>query len=234
MTGNAASVRRAWATRLGLSVEQYNALVAAGQKWCGGCKEWHPTSRFGQDRTRYDGLTSRCLNARARKVNGPNRRVRLRMAGHGLAWCRSCSAWLPISDIRGGACRTHRNEAARRFYARNAPAIRAQKTARMRGLDPIPPWWRAERFEDFDNLCAYGCGRQAKAIDHVWPVSRGGQSRPDNLVPACTTCNSRKKAADPSPWLTRFCIAFPDLFANFVSLNFEAAGFFDPDMMEVA
>lgn len=39
--------------------------------------------------------------------------------------------------------------------------------------------------------CRY-CGRPAQALDHVWPQSRGGDDHPNNLVPACTSCNSIK------------------------------------------
>lgn len=41
--------------------------------------------------------------------------------------------------------------------------------------------------------CAY-CGRDDVALtqDHVVPVSRGGGTTADNIVPACKPCNSRK------------------------------------------
>jgi hypothetical protein len=39
--------------------------------------------------------------------------------------------------------------------------------------------------------CRY-CGDPAEAMDHVWPQGRGGDDHPNNLVPACKRCNSRK------------------------------------------
>lgn len=40
-------------------------------------------------------------------------------------------------------------------------------------------------------LCRY-CGNPAAALDHVWPRARGGDDHPNNLVPACLSCNSTK------------------------------------------
>lgn len=34
-------------------------------------------------------------------------------------------------------------------------------------------------------------------LDHVFPASRGGQTRPDNLVTACKPCNQRKSDRTP-------------------------------------
>ena len=39
--------------------------------------------------------------------------------------------------------------------------------------------------------CSY-CAKTADTIDHVWPRSRGGDDHPNNLVPACRSCNSSK------------------------------------------
>jgi 5-methylcytosine-specific restriction endonuclease McrA len=39
----------------------------------------------------------------------------------------------------------------------------------------------------------YLCGRPAKTMDHVKPLSKGGSHWPSNLRPCCNSCNSRKK-----------------------------------------
>lgn len=46
----------------------------------------------------------------------------------------------------------------------------------------------------------YWCGGDFESIDHVVPVARGGLDLLDNLVPACTRCNSLKSDADPEGW----------------------------------
>lgn len=61
-------------------------------------------------------------------------------------------------------------------------------------------WWRKK--------CApgrcYYCGRQVKpselTMDHLIPLSRGGRSVRENLVPACKECNNKKKYLLPWEW----------------------------------
>ena len=45
----------------------------------------------------------------------------------------------------------------------------------------------------YKEKCAY-CGIKSKTLtqDHVTPLSKGGTHTPDNIVPACPTCNFRK------------------------------------------
>lgn len=58
-----------------------------------------------------------------------------------------------------------------------------------------------DRVSHHGKTCRY-CGDPAEAIDHVWPKARGGDDHPNNLVPACTACNSWKHA---DSWLTDRC-----------------------------
>jgi len=54
--------------------------------------------------------------------------------------------------------------------------------------------------ELYGNACAY-CGRPGKmTMDHVVPISRGGGTTADNVVPACQSCNSSKNARTPQEW----------------------------------
>jgi 5-methylcytosine-specific restriction endonuclease McrA len=47
----------------------------------------------------------------------------------------------------------------------------------------------------FDHRCAY-CGRkmQRLTMDHLTPISKGGNHTKSNIVPACRSCNSTKRA----------------------------------------
>ncbi len=45
--------------------------------------------------------------------------------------------------------------------------------------------------DKFQGLCAY-CPLPADTMDHIVPTARGGRHTPDNVVPACRSCNSRK------------------------------------------
>lgn len=67
--GNALGALKVAAHRVGLRLDEYQARVASGQKWCTRCKCWHATDEFGRDRSRGDGLDSHCF--RARHVDQP-------------------------------------------------------------------------------------------------------------------------------------------------------------------
>jgi 5-methylcytosine-specific restriction endonuclease McrA len=55
----------------------------------------------------------------------------------------------------------------------------------------------------FGGRCAY-CGTDGPMQqDHRMPVSRGGATVPENIVPACPACNNRKSAAHPDDWPIR-------------------------------
>lgn len=79
--------------------------------------------------------------------------------------------------------------------------------------------WRGEEVVDythqdwkevmifFGGECAYcGCtplkGKRLTK-DHLKPVSEGGLTTPDNIVPACASCNSSKGAEDFKDWYMR-------------------------------
>ena len=50
----------------------------------------------------------------------------------------------------------------------------------------------------YKNRCAY-CNRKTKklTIDHVVPLAKNGGHVPENLVPACLSCNSSKQDREP-------------------------------------
>ena len=51
---------------------------------------------------------------------------------------------------------------------------------------------RALIYQRDDNTCQY-CGSQKKlTVDHVIPRSRGGQDTWENMVVACSSCNTKK------------------------------------------
>lgn len=212
MGQTAAGALKVAAGRIGVTVDEYTARLAVGDKWCMGCRRWRRRAEFWIDRTRGDGLASKCVECHvARRDNParPGKRERRLRAEQGQAWCRGCADWLPVTEVSQGACRVHLNEQARAWYAENRAAVVARKVARRRRLAPVPDWWRIEQFELFGGLCAYGCGRPATALDHIWPVARGGVTDPGNLAPICTTCNSRKSDHDPAPWVDLGLEAFP-------------------------
>ncbi len=78
-------------------------------------------------------------------------------------------------------------------------AVRQQKQARRRGIAPLSLDQAQALLEKFDGRCAY-CPRPAATWDHVEPVAKGGLTRLGNVVPACVSCNSSKRARDVEEW----------------------------------
>ena len=104
--------------------------------------------------------------------------------------------------------RYYRDHRAGRMAANNArrrchPEWRIQDQQRRRARKRLLPatltrdQWRAIKAA-YRNRCAY-CGERSRRLtqDHVIPVSKGGGYTPDNIVPACRSCNARKQAGPP-------------------------------------
>ena len=80
-------------------------------------------------------------------------------------------------------------------------AINADVIALMeRGGGPIYPSARLKQdiLERDQHLCQY-CGRMARIVDHVVPLSLGGPSVSYNLVASCQRCNMIKKGRSGFP-----------------------------------
>jgi len=61
-------------------------------------------------------------------------------------------------------------------------------------------WWSSRIAK---GLCHYCGGTFTPAdltMDHIIPITRGGKSVRNNLVPCCKECNSRKKYLLPMEW----------------------------------
>lgn len=86
--------------------------------------------------------------------------------------------------------------------------IKARRRARKIGVEVenFTAEQLAERWALFDNRCAY-CGDAATQKDHFVPISKGGSHSLKNLVPACRSCNSSKKDADPWLWLSKRAVS---------------------------
>lgn len=63
--------------------------------------------------------------------------------------------------------------------------------------------WEAIK-EVFDNRCAYCGSDDSLARDHFYPFSKGGDFMVGNVIPACQTCNSSKKAKLFENWYPNY------------------------------
>lgn len=72
---------------------------------------------------------------------------------------------------------------------------RARRKAVLNDLT-VAQWEEIQ--QAYSHRCAY-CGNKPKRLtqDHIIPLSKGGQHTVSNIVPACASCNSKKKAGPP-------------------------------------
>ena len=61
-------------------------------------------------------------------------------------------------------------------------------------------WWQQKTASGTCYYCSRKVGFKNLTMDHIIPLSRGGLSTKDNLVPCCKDCNTRKKNSLPAEW----------------------------------
>lgn len=75
---------------------------------------------------------------------------------------------------------------------------RRAKSAELPSTLTFQQWENAK--EHFGRKCCY-CGQEKKLVqEHFVPVSGGGGYTPDNIVPACTSCNNSKGGKSFNEW----------------------------------
>ncbi len=90
---------------------------------------------------------------------------------------------------------------SRDFFDFDAPDDAEIRTERAKARDLRKTrWWQQKTAS---GKC-YFCGKKVKfkdiTMDHLVPLSRGGRSTKDNLVPCCKACNTKKKGMMPLEW----------------------------------
>ncbi len=61
-------------------------------------------------------------------------------------------------------------------------------------------WWKNRLAQGICHWCGKRFTPDELTMDHIVPVTRGGKSSRNNVVPACKECNSRKKYLLPMEW----------------------------------
>ena len=183
---------------------------------------WNRAHRLGLPRRRREDRPETRAQSSARAKTGEIRRgkftrpVEVRGGVEGKVCAGPCGAFLPLErfaqheDCAGGrraVCTTCEGRVAyarnpkriirnvRAYQARNADTERLRKRAsnrRRHGRMAEGPGLSVETVRALlAQPCAY-CGAPATTLDHDVPVSRGGVHGPENVVPACASCNFKK------------------------------------------
>ncbi len=61
-------------------------------------------------------------------------------------------------------------------------------------------WWKRRCAKGICHYCEKNTPPNELTMDHIVPLVRGGKSTRGNIVPACKTCNTRKKNLLPMEW----------------------------------
>lgn len=121
---------------------------------------------------------------------------------------------------------------AEEYYQRNKEKLKKQTTMRVRNQRAfekgasetltLSDWEKV--LEKFDNRCAY-CGGEGFPLglgaDHLIPLNHGGKNTPDNVVPCCRSCNSRKHTMPFFVWYPQQKFFDPDKLAKIVQHRME-------------
>lgn len=182
------------------------------QKHCPSCNQTRDAADFSKDTSRKDGLRGRCkLCDRAnskRYVADPA--VRAANSERGKRWAQENRERHRLNGRRFRAANPEKSrEYDHRWYAKHGTEInrryRAENRRKISGfsmdkrarqflenVERIDYAAIVERDRHICYLCGDALNDDGVTLDHVVPLSRGGEHSGENLRVACRPCNSRK------------------------------------------
>jgi 5-methylcytosine-specific restriction endonuclease McrA len=183
------------------------------QKRCAKCGQTKPTSDFGADRTRPDGLFPYCRSCKREVYRADHQKHKADRNAKGRAdyrakrgayIARAKRRYAEQPDIVKAQARAwakanpERRRAIVAAWSRRNPEARRENWRRRhaRLLDaavvPFTPEQLAAKVAYWGNRC-WICGGPYEAIDHVKPLAKGGLHILANLRPICRADNTRKR-----------------------------------------
>lgn len=104
-------------------------------------------------------------------------------------------------------CRKKRQQRKIKDYYRGLPpdkrnTLTMRRRAKSYGVKS-EDYSRLDIFARWSHRCVY-CDARAAHLDHVHPLSRGGEDIESNVIPACETCNLSKGAKTLAEWALTF------------------------------
>lgn len=200
------------------------------EKQCKRCNEWKPTSDFHKWARSKDGLNDWCRPCR--KAHDAATVIQ-RKAYYEQWYAKAESKALVAANSKEWKAdnRDRKNElnrlSRRRSYIRNperakahvrrhylanreAAYARAKAYRARRKNAPINDFTAAqwqEVLQTFNFHCAYCLKPFSSELpstqDHMQPLSKGGSHTIANIVPACLSCNSRKRTLTLAEWVAK-------------------------------
>jgi 5-methylcytosine-specific restriction endonuclease McrA len=159
-------------------------------KQCCVCKETKPAEQFHKNRALKDGLNGSCKICIAERSKRNYRKHQERRLADKAKYRQRNRELLAEKERQ---YRASHKEVRKQWEQRNLDILRmnaSRRRARRRGQG-VYEVTQKELKTLLSKPCLY-CGAPSEHIDHIIPISRGGQHRIGNLAPACANCNLRK------------------------------------------
>lgn len=162
-------------------------------KVCGKCGIYKPFTKFYKDKTKSDGHRSYCKECGKK---------------YSISWNKTNSSKRRRITAKYRNSHTkYLKESYRKWEIENPDKVRA-KVERRRALlncveinDFTGEQW-SQMKEQYSYTCVYCRGFFGDKItmDHVVPLSKGGNHTQSNIVPACHSCNASKGNKSLEDW----------------------------------
>jgi 5-methylcytosine-specific restriction endonuclease McrA len=177
-----------------------NNLSVLDQKFCNKCKTTKARSEFSANRGKLDGLQTYC-KACSRLYQPASTTKKYYYPGRSKAYRQS---QMEKDPVRFRSMQTKRRRRWIEAHPEQWLHLLRRKRAKGDGatiLDLTLEQWQAI-LEKHNYCCAY-CGKSTEKLtmDHIVPVSKGGQHTQSNVVPACSFCNTSKGSRDLATFL---------------------------------
>lgn len=165
-----------------------NECLAAGIKYCPKCGQTKAITEFHKNGSTLRSFCKKCEIKRSilsKESTGYYRRPEVRAKRN--------------EDSR--LCK----QAKYRFDEeyRVAELIRCHNRRKLVTETTLTPLEWLSIVEQFNHSCAYCGTKHNLTMDHIVPISKGGKTTPNNVIPACSSCNSSKQAEDVVEWYTK-------------------------------
>jgi hypothetical protein len=162
---------------------------AGAERWLCRCDCGTEREIIGSSLTRRRSRSCGCVLSPRRKYSSRAERMAAQVARYRFRY-RHDAAYREA--VRAAARRHGRTVAGR---AKSLEKVR-RRQMRLRGMTRITTGDEWRRIcEAWEHRCAYCCRPGLKLTrDHMVALSRQGQDDPENIVPACRPCNSKKHA----------------------------------------
>jgi 5-methylcytosine-specific restriction endonuclease McrA len=186
-------------------------------KTCARCGQIKTAGEFSPDRRALSGLQTRCKTclaqlAREKRLREPEKSRLLqrewRLANPAADKARKLRYKLKNPDKAKQYAAEYRIEnpektakAMSRWRKSNPDKVRLYSTRRRAWLKAAKTFEISPRemWHLYNDQCFY-CDSQSQTIDHVIPLSRGGNHGIGNLVPCCFACNNSKNNKFITEW----------------------------------